>query len=66
MRAEGETPKAVRRIAKDLDASRKRRIRQREDDARGDADQYRAQLAKETAALDKMRTPATAPAGEGR
>ena len=57
MRAEGESPAAVRRKAEELDASRKRRIRRRQDEAREDVDQYRAYLAKETAALEKMRKP---------
>ncbi len=38
-------------------------IRRRQDEARDDVDQYRAYLAKETAALEKMRKPATQPAG---
>jgi len=69
MRAEGESPgespAALRRKAKELGASRKRRIHRRQDEARRDANQYRAYLAKETAALAKMRKPATRPAGEG-
>ncbi|MCK4624735.1 MAG: hypothetical protein KAV00_05445 [Phycisphaerae bacterium] len=65
MRAEGESPIAVRRKAKELEASRKRRIRRRKDEARSDVNQYRAYLAKETAVLEKMRKPATQPTGEG-
>ncbi len=65
MRAEGVSPAMVRRKAKELEASRKQRIRRRQDEARDDVDQYRAYLAKETAALEKMRKPATQPTGEG-
>ena len=63
MRAEGESPDAVQRTAKDLDATRDRRVRLRKDEARKDVEQYRAQLTRETAALEKMRAPATEPAG---
>ena len=65
MRAEGESPAAVRRKAKELEVSRKQRIRRRQDEARDDVVQYRAYLAKETAALEKMPKPPTQPVGEG-
>jgi len=64
MRDEGQSPADVLRKAKELDASRKRRIRKRQDEARKDVDHCRAQLARETAVLEKMRKPATQPAGE--
>ena len=64
MRADGEPPDAVARKARQLDATRPKRTRARQADARNDLHQYRDQLEKEAAELEKMRA-ATRPAGEG-